>query len=309
MALDPFIAELLKATASRPPIHAGTPQAARDMLVAMRPALGAPAEMARDEAVTITTRSGPLPARLLVPQGDGVAGLVVYVHGGGWVLGEIEDYAILAAALAAASGCAVLVPGYRLAPEHPFPAGLEDTEDALLWAADDGMALLGRRVPLVAGGDSAGANLVTVALRRLGDRVRPELQFLLYPVCDSDMTRPSYRSFGAGMVLEAADMAWFLGHYAPASQHGSPDIAPLRAADLSGQPPTVLTLASHDILHDEGQAYAAALRAAGVPVTLRVAEGVTHGFLRLHNLFNLAAAEVRILGGEIAAACRSAVKA
>lgn len=308
MALDPFIAELLKTAAARPPINAGSPQVAREMLAAMRPNLGKKVAMLREETVTVPTRAGTIPARLLVPPRDSVAGLIVYLHGGGWVLGEIEDYETLAGALAAASGCAVLVPGYRLAPEHPFPAGLEDAEDALIWAADDGMALLGARVPLVVGGDSAGANLATVALRRLGDRVRSVLQFLIYPVCDSDMTRPSYRNFGTGMVLEAADMTWFLHHYAPACLHESPNIAPLRAADLSGHPPTIITLASHDVLHDEGRAYATALRAAGVPVTLRVVNGVTHGFIRLHNLFDLAAAELSTLGGEIAASCHSVAK-
>lgn len=305
MTLHPFIADLLKATAGRPALSAGSPDEARAMLVAMRPMLGQPAPMACAETVSIPTRGGSIPGLLLIPEGERPAGLVVFVHGGGWVLGEIEDYEIYARALAAASGCAILVPAYRLAPEFPFPAGLEDVEDTFTWAARGGVARLAG-LPLVVGGDSAGGNLATVALRRLGDRVRPVLQVLIYPVCDTDMTRDSYQSFATGYSLGRADMAWFLDHYAPPDRHTDPDIAPLRADDLSGQPTTVIVLASHDVLRDEGLAYADALRGAGVPVKLRVVEGVTHGFIRLHNLFDLAADELQALADNIADACANA---
>lgn len=307
MALHPFIADLLKATAARPALSAGTPDQARAMLVAMRPMLGQSAPMATAETVTIPTGGGGIPGLLLIPGEGEPAGLVVFVHGGGWVLGEIEDYEIYARALAAASGCAVLVPAYRLAPEFPFPAGLDDVEDTLTWVAQGGVARLAG-LPLVVGGDSAGGNLATVALRRLRDTVRPVFQFLIYPVCDTDMTRGSYGTFALGYALGRADMAWFLDHYAPPERHDDPDIAPLRAADLSGQPPTVMVLASHDVLHDEGLAYAAALRAAGVTVNLRIIEGVTHGFIRLHNLFDLVANELQALADDIAGACAEAGK-
>lgn len=307
MTLHPFIADLLKATAGRPALSAGSPEQARAMLVTMRPMLGEPAPIATAQTVTIPTRGGAIPGLLLIPEGAKPAGLVVFVHGGGWVLGEIEDYEIYARALAAASGCAVLVPAYRLAPEFPFPAGLEDIEDTFAWASRGEIEqIVG--LPLVVGGDSAGGNLATVALRRLRDTVCPVLQFLIYPVCDTDMTRESYRAFGEGYSLGRADMAWFLDLYAPSERHADPDIAPLRAADLSDQPSTVMVLASHDVLHDEGLAYADALRAAGVGVNLRVVEGVTHGFIRLHNLFDLAADELQALAGDIAGACADAGK-
>lgn len=307
MALHPFFAMMMEsfAAAGRPALSDGTPAQARALVAAGRAALGPGAEVGSIGDLSIPTRSGAIPARLVLPK-TAPAGLVVYFHGGGWVIGELDDYEVLARHLATLSGCAVMLPDYRLAPEHPFPAGLEDCEDALLFAAGKVAEFCGASVPLVVAGDSAGANLGTVAARRLHGRVDPALQALLYPVADCDFDRPSYLAHGDGLPLTRRDMLWFFDHYAPRVRHGDPDIAPLRAPDLSGLPPAVIVTAEFDVLCDEGEAYANRLAAAGLPVTHRCAIGLPHGFARLHNHVAAADAEIYAVATAIAAACRQA---
>lgn len=307
MALHPFFEAMMAsfAAAGRPALSAGTPQQGRALVASGRAALGPTAEIGTVRDLAIPSRGGTVPARLLLPKAA-PAGLVVYVHGGGWVLGELDDYEVLARRLVALSGCAVLLPDYRLAPEHPFPAGLEDCEDVLAFAAASVAELAGAQVPLVVAGDSAGANLGTVAARRLRGRAEFALQLLLYPVTDSDCDTPSYRDHGEGLPLTRQDMLWFLDHYAPRERHGDPDIAPLRAPDLSGLPPAVIVTAEYDVLRDEGEAYAVKLAAAGVPASHRSAAGLPHGFARLHNHVEAVDAEIRAVADAIAAACRQA---
>lgn len=307
MPLDPDVAALMAraAAAGRPAISAGTPDDARAMLAAGRAALGAGPEMATVSDLAIATRGGEISARLFVPEGR-LAGLIVYLHGGGWVLGTLDDYDAAARLVAAKSGCAVLMPDYRLAPEHAFPAGLEDCEDALLFAARDVVALCGEKVPLALAGDSAGANLGTVALRRLAGRLDVVFQALIYPVADADFDRTSYRDCSEGMLLTGADMAWFFEHYAPRTHWRDPDIAPIHAADLARLPPTLVVSAEYDVLRDEGEAYARRLADAGVAVELRRADGLIHGFARLHNHVPAADRIMAEIAGDIGAACRAA---
>lgn len=304
MTLHPFITALLDKMKGRPALSAGTPADARVLVAAGRAVLGAGPPLAEVRDLAIPTRAGSLQARLYRPEGA-VHGLIVYLHGGGWVIGEIDDYDVLGRTLAGRSGCAVLVPDYRLAPEHPFPAGLEDAEDVLTYAAHHVADLLGQPLPIVVGGDSAGANLAAVALRRLRGSIEVAAQFLIYPVTDSDFERPSYGAFGTGLPLTREDMVWFFRHYAPDGLWSCPDIAPLRAEDLGGLPPALITVAECDVLADEGRAYADRLEQAGVPVTRRTALGVTHGFIRLHNLFDTASEEVDAVAAFAARACRS----
>jgi acetyl esterase len=253
MALHPFIEAMLKQLAARPAISAGSPADARAMVAAGRAVLGPGPEMHDVRELALPTRSGTIPARLLTPSAN-PRGLVVYLHGGGWVVGTIDDYDTLARMLAAESGCAVLLPDYRLAPEHPFPAGFEDSEDILLGAARDVATLAGRDVPLIIAGDSAGANLATAAVRSLRGRVSIALQVLIYPVTDSDFSTGSYTAHGAGLPLTARDMTWFFDHYAPKTMWDRPEISPLRAPELDGMPPTVVVTAEYDVLGDEGVA-------------------------------------------------------
>lgn len=307
MALHPFIAAMLatQQAAGAPALSDGTPDEARTIITAGRAALGPGPEMARSSEVSVPTRGGSVPARLLVPHGK-VTGIVVYLHGGGWVVGAPADWDTLGRTLAAGSGAAVLLPDYRLAPEHPFPAALEDVEDVLLWVSGPDRPIGGDlRLggPLVVGGDSAGANLAAVVTRRLRGRVDPVLQVLAYPVTDCHFDTPSYREHTAQPPLTAADMRWFLGHYAPPTAWASPDVSPLRAADLHAMPPTFVLLAEYDVLRSEGEAYAERLREAGVKVTTRRYAGVTHGFLRLHNHVDVARDAVQ----DVAAAVVDAV--
>lgn len=304
MPLHPFVAAMLakQKEAGAPALSAGTPDAARALVAAGRPGLGSGADVARSRDLTVATRSGTIPARLLVPHGP-VAGLIVYAHGGGWVVGAIDDYDTLGRELATRAGCAVLLPDYRLAPEHPFPAGLHDVEDTLLWAA--ATDLVGHGAPLVVAGDSAGANLATVATRRLRGQIAPVLQVLAYPVTDADLDSPSYQEFAEGFPPTRADMQWFFEHYAPKELRSTADVSPLRADDLDGMPLTVVVTAEFDVLRSEGEAYAEALSAAGAKVTTRRYPGVTHGFLRLHN--NLDDAREAVTG--IAAAVAEAAGA
>lgn len=306
MTLHPFIAAMVEQLKGRPGLSAGTPEQTRAMVAAGRAVLGRGPDLPEIRDLDVPTRGGSVRARLY-RRGDACRGLIVYLHGGGWVAGAIDDYDALARTLAAESGCAVLLPDYRLAPEHPFPAGLEDAEDVLAYAAQENPRLLGGALPIVVAGDSAGGNLATVAALRLRGSLDLAGQILIYPVTDCDFDRPSYEAYGAGLPLTRQDMIWFFRHYAPEAEWLSPRIAPLRAADLSGLPPTLVTFAECDVLADEGRAYADKLERAGVRVTCRPVAGMTHGFIRLHNLLDIAGDEVRAAASFAVAACRDAV--
>ena len=286
MALHPFIKKMLDSAsaANRPALSAGTPEQARDFVAATRSALGAGPEVGVVRDLTIPTRGGKVTARLYRTQSQDEPGLVVYFHGGGWVCGSIDDFEVLTRALTQKSGCAVLSVDYRLAPEHAFPAGLEDAEDAIVWAHENLVSLIGRPGRLVVSGDSAGANLATVAAADLQKRCEIALQCLFYPVTDSDFNRQSYLSHGMGLPLTKADMEWFFHHYADKAHWKRYDIAPIHNPELANSPPAWIAVAEYDVLHDEAVEYGEQLRKAGVPVTLELVKGLSHGFARLLNL-------------------------
>lgn len=241
-------------------------------------------EMARAEDVAIPVRDGSsIAARLLVPIRR-PRGLLVYVHGGGWVLGELPGFEAIGRKLAARTGAAVLLVGYRLAPEHPFPIPLQDTWDALQWASTHKVEIAGDEVPLVIAGDSAGGNLAAVVARWARERNSPKLaaQVLVYPVTDADFTRASYQEPENQTVLPTPSMTWFWDQYvADSSARMHPDASPLRAKDLSGLPAAFVVTGQHDILRDEGQAYAAAMADAGVKVEQHEMAGQMHGFFTM----------------------------
>lgn len=268
--------------ANRPALSGGSPQQARDLVASGRSVLGSGPEVGKVSDLTIPTRSGSVPARLFRSK-NAEHGLAVYFHGGGWVCGTLDDYDILARNLVHYSDCAVLMVDYRLAPEFVFPAGLEDAEDAIIWAANEIENLVGKRVPLAVGGDSAGGNLATVALNSLRGKVDCALQLLLYPVTDANTERPSYIEHGEGLPLTRSDMQWFFGHYAPQGLWADPRISPLQHPSLAGSPPAWIATAEYDVLRDEGEDYARRLKEAGVQVELRRVEGLAHGFARLSN--------------------------
>ena len=310
MALHPVIAQMFArmAEAGRPAICAGSAADARALVASSRAALGAGPALHEVRELRIPTRSGSIGARLYRPTARADA-LAVYFHGGGWVVGELDDYDTMARSLAARSGCALLAPDYRLAPEHRFPAGLQDAQDAILWACGRIAELAGSEVPLLVAGDSAGANLAAVSLNTMTPRPPVAGQLLIYPVADCDFERPSYREQSDGMQLTRQDMQWFFSHYAPPELHADPRVSPLRAPADPGLPRTVVFTAECDVLRDEGEAYAAHLQAAGVPVTSRRITGLPHGFIRLHNLVDAADAALTDIATELAGLARPAAPA
>jgi acetyl esterase len=241
-------------------------------------------------------------ARTYVPRSFS-GGALVYYHGGGWVTGTLDDYDVLCRALADASGTMVVSVDYRLAPEHPFPAALDDALSSIRWISDN---LVGNG-PLVILGDSAGGNLAAAAARELvPGEVGIALQVLVCPVLDHDFTTESYEKFGQGFVLSRSDMEWYWDQYVPdGERRNDPLASPLRAPDLSGVPPALIVLAGFDPLLDEGLKYAARLQDAGVPAQVAMFSDVVHGFFPMATRLHRADHAVRLIGAAVRDVCES----
>jgi acetyl esterase len=283
LPLDPAFDAVVQALRALGPRSAMDPAQVRLLYGNMqRPA---PDGTAETTALTIPGPAGPIPARAYRPTAaEGPLGVVVYFHGGGWVLGGLDTHDDTCRQLARAAGCVVVSVDYRLAPEHRFPAAVEDAEAATRWVAEHAGELGGEPGRLAVAGDSAGGNLAAVIARRARDAGAPSLRFqlLVYPVLDCDFSRPSYELNDEGLLLSRDDMIWFWGHYLPDEERRTdPDASPLRAADLSALPPAMVIVAYHDPLRDEDEAYAGRLAEAGVPVTLRRWDGMMHGFFSM----------------------------
>ncbi|WP_305789101.1 alpha/beta hydrolase [Symbioplanes lichenis] len=230
--------------------------------------------------------------------------VLVYLHGGGWCYGSVETVDRLCRRIADRSGCAVLSVGYRLAPEHPYPAALEDAETVVRWVRTEGAGLGIDPARLAIGGDSAGGQLATVVARRQRDAATPvDYQVLLYPAIDPMLAAESYDEVGSyGLDRAAMKLAWETFVPSPAARFG-PDVAPLAVADLTGMPPALIITAEYDALRDEGADYADALLSAGVPVVHVRYQGVNHGFARKLALFDAA----RAAADQIAVSLRAAL--
>jgi acetyl esterase len=250
-------------------------------IVAHRP----PIPMARVEPVAIPGPAGTIDARLYVPAATSEPSpLLVYFHGGGWVIGGLDTHDDPCRFLAAHSGARVLSVDYRLAPEHPFPAAAEDALAAYEWATANAWRLGADPGRIGVGGDSAGGNLAAAACLMARDAgvASPAMQLLIYPVAETAGTARSRRTFAEGFLLTRDDMDWFEDHYLPPGvDRGDPRVALLEATDLSGLPPAYVATAGFDPLRDEGEAYAQRLREAGVQVALRRHPGLVHTFLNL----------------------------
>ncbi|GAA2361557.1 alpha/beta hydrolase [Saccharopolyspora halophila] len=208
--------------------------------------------------------------------------VVVYFHGGGWVLGDLDSHDGVARAMANEVGAIVVSVDYRLAPEHRYPAAVEDAYSATVWAAENAASLGGDPARLAVAGDSAGGNLAAVAALLCVERGTPGLAFqlLIYPVTDHDFDTRSYLESDADCVLTRRHMMWFWDQYAPDRElREHPHAAPLRADDLTGLPPAHVLTVGMDPLCDEGRAYAERLRASGVPTSAQHCDGLFHGFL------------------------------
>ena len=226
-------------------------------------------EFAREDPEGLQA-AGTVHARVYTPHhGVRVAGRLVWLHGGGWCVGDIEGFDRVCRSLANAGGVEVASIAYRLAPEHPYPAAVQDADAAVRWA-------LSREGPVVVGGDSAGGNLAAVAVLHAAAEVRA--QVLVYPAIDASMAGESYAA-GDQPMLKVSEMQACWTAYRGEADPDEPDLSPLRA-DLTGLPPTLVAVAGADVLRSDGEAYAAALRNAGVDVRLSCYEDMTHGFLR-----------------------------
>ena len=283
MPVHPEAQQLLDALreAGLPPFESMTVPQAREATKGFLDLQGEPEEIAVDNR-TVPGPAGDIPVRIYTPDGSGERPLIVYYHGGGWVIGELDTVDRPLRSLANRTGAVVVSVDYRLAPEHRYPAAFDDCYAATVWAAEHAAELGADPARVVVAGDSAGGNLAAAVALAARDRGGPPLagQLLIYPVTDFDFGTQSYADNGEGLLLQRATMQWFWAHYLGAQDLGKdPYLAPLRADSLGGLPPAFVMSSEFDPLRDEGEAYAARLRDAGVEVPARRYEGMLHGFL------------------------------
>jgi acetyl esterase len=284
--LDPQMKSMLDLFNAAGPmfLRAETPEQARAKMRALLEANPIPPpEIYRVEDRHIPGADGNVAARIYTPEGNPPMGVLVYFHGGGWVLGDLESHDRVCRALAIQAGCVVVSVDYRLAPEHVFPAGAEDCYAATKWVSENAATIGADGARLAVGGDSAGGNLAAVVSMMARDRGGPAINFqlLMYPVTDCALDTPSQKEFAAdGYVLSRGAMEWFWKNYCDTSaEKNNPYACPFRAKDLKNLPPALVLTASHDPLRDEGERFAERLIAAGVKTTCTRYEGVTHGFV------------------------------
>lgn len=305
MPLDQSSLALLQqlADAGAKPFHQMQVPEVRAFLASLRPAYGEGPAMARVEEHVLGSGDECFGVRVLVPPSEQLEGIIVHCHGGGWVSMSIDDFDVFARLLASKTACAVVLPDYRLAPEHPYPAAVEDCWRTLQWADGQRKRVCGSDdAPLIVSGDSAGGNLAAVIAQRSVRCGGPKVdqQVLVYPVTQADLDGPGYLDPANQTLLSRADMAWFWDHYLPdTSRRSEPEASPLAAPDLRGLPPTVIVTAEHDVLSDEAGAYGRRLREAGVAVTERCFEGQMHVFLTMINVLPASAQGIDYLAEQI----------
>jgi acetyl esterase len=282
--LDPEARELLDRmfASGWVPRRTLTPAEARAQLARTRaPAAGR--ELHAVYGRSIEGPGGMLPLRIYRPSPPTTPlPAVMFFHGGGWVLGDLDLSDGFCREIAAGADCVVVSVDYRLAPEHPFPAAIDDAMSATVWVADNAYSLGVDASAIAVCGISAGGNLAAVTALQARDMRGPDLiaQVLVCPVLDCSFERPSYRDNADGYLLERDDMRWFWDQYLPTEAWGAhPYASPMRATDVAGIAPAVVVTAEYDPLRDEGRDYADRLATAGVPVTYRCYDGMIHGFV------------------------------
>jgi acetyl esterase len=295
------------AAAKNPSFHTLTPQEAR-RIAAARPQPGEPESVANVEDREIPSASGSIPIRIYRPAGTPPFGVLVYFHGGGWVLGNIAMTDQQCRLLANASGCMVVSVEYRLAPEHKFPAAPEDCYSATQWVFDNAASLNTDSMRIAVGGTSAGATLAAAVALIARDRGGPHIayQLLVYPATTPELTTASHSQFAKDnyYILSRADMEWFWGHYLDRDEdHRNPYACPAYARSLTGLPAAFVITAEYDPLRDEGEAYAVRLSEEGVSTILKRYDGVTHGFFGMPALLEKAKIAIQ----DAAQALRSAI--
>jgi acetyl esterase len=307
--LHPQVAELANAAALQPATDQGQLAEMRADYVETAIRLGGalePVGAVEDLVIGRPAGSGnALPARAYVPRAPEPVGALVWLHGGGWCSGDLDGFDRVCRSLCNAAAATVVSVDYRLAPEHVWPAAVEDATLAVEWATGHGARQLGFDPGRVAvGGDSAGGNLAAIAARHRPEALRAQL--LVYPAVDAAMDSGSFRELADFPLLtaEAIEFCWrtYLGD---GTDPGEPDVSPLRAGDLRGVPPAYVAVAGFDVLRDEGIAYAEALEAAGVPVALRRYDDMPHGFIRWGGVVDRTRELIAELGEHARAALRA----
>ena len=288
MPLDPQAKQLLDAAAALnlPPTETLTPAEAREGMRARTAGLGPVEDVAQVRDHRVPVAGADIAVRCYTPAGSAPFPALVFFHGGGWVIGDIDTHDGICRSLANHAGCVVASVDYRLAPEHRYPVAAEDSFAATKWVVEHAAALGVDPRRVAVGGDSAGGNLAAAVSLMARDRSGPALclQLLVYPVTRHAFDTPSYKDNADGYMLTRAGMEWFWAHYLGPQGDGRQSYAsPLDASSLEGLPPALVMTAEYDPLRDEGEAYADRLRRAGVAVTMTRYPGMIHGFFRMLN--------------------------
>jgi acetyl esterase len=291
--LYPEVRALLEANEAEgaPAMETLSPAEARQAVIdALKAVAGQSEEIGRVEDFRIPHPEHPIPIRIFTPTGDGPFPSLVYFHGGGWVVCDLDTHDAVCRAIARRAGAVVVAVDYRLSPEYKFPAAVEDCYTATEWVAANAASLAVDPRRIAVGGDSAGGNLSAVMCLKSRDEGGPALalQVLVYPVTNlASFDTPSYREFAEGYYLTRAEMEWFRGHYLARTEDAqSPYASPLLAPDLRGLPPALVITAECDTLRDEGEAYAKRLAEAGVEVACTRYGGMIHPFFSLGGAFS-----------------------
>ena len=305
MPLDPQAQQVLDQLAALglPPNHMVSPQQARENM-RNRPRVDGP-EVAKVEDRSVSWRDAEVPVRIYTPAGTGPFPILIWCHGGGMVVGDLETADATARHLTVETGCVTVSVDYRLAPETKFPGACDDCYAAAVWASDNAASIQGDAARMAVGGDSAGGNLAAVVAQMGRDRANPDLAFqlLVYPMTSLDFETPSYVDNADGYLLTRDSMKWYWDQYLGASDDPNhPYAVPSRAGSFKNLPPALVITAQFDPLRDEGEAYAKNLEAAGVPTTHSRYDGMIHGFFGMSGTVDKAGQAV----SEAAAAMKKA---
>jgi acetyl esterase len=286
--LDPAVRQLLEAAEAEgnPPLESFSPEEARKLAIeSLKTAGGTPEPVRSIENLRIPGPDCEIPIRIYTPDAPAPRPALVYFHGGGWVVCDLDTHDVVCTAIAHRAGAVVIAVDYRLAPEHKFPAAVTDSYAATAWVASNAKRLGIDPKRISVGGDSAGGNLAAVVSLKSRDQDGPaiELQVMVYPATDlSSFDTPSYQEFGESHYLTKSEMEWFRQHYLRSMEDArDPHASPLLALDLSELPPALIITAECDPLRDEGEAYAKRLANDGVAVTYTCYPGMIHPFFSL----------------------------
>lgn len=298
MPVDPQVEQVLAAAQAAPEVDFWQlePAVVRQGFGSVGPE-ATPQPVAKVENRMIPGPAGDLPVRIYTPDTDGILPLLLFFHGGGFVLCDLDSHDALARSLCNQAGAVVVSVDYRLAPEAKFPAAPEDCYAATCWAVENAAAIGADPARLAVAGDSAGGNLAAVVAQMAKQRGGPAIvhQFLIYPVTDHDFTTSSYAENAEGYFLSRDMMEWFWHHYLEDQEHGAdPMASPLRADDLAGLPPATVVTAEYDPLRDEGEAYGKRLEEAGVSTVCIRYDGVIHGFVSMYELIDKGAEAIEM---------------